>query len=286
MTEKNIKIDISSTLLEKSIDLAKNFLEKLLIPSIEETGLLMKEKVTFWRFKNQVIILNKAQEYCRKNNIKPKSISLKLLCPLIENSSLEDEEFLQNKWAVLLSNMIDSDQNIENHVFPFLLSQISKSEFISLEQLIFMTDEKLMKLNLELKEFKVFKENEELILKEKIQQIINSKDLNGKKNIVEIKNKLHDLTKKETIINNNIRKPEYLPNTVLQEFEIANLVRLGLIKSIPQHSAYSKKLEIRNNPDSKYLTIEDLEIEIENQGDVYIMTDLGNLFIKSCNDKK
>ena len=66
------KIDITSTAIEKGLDIAKNFLDKLIIPTVEETGLLFKDKVTMWRFKNQVKMLNKAKEYCEKNKIDPK----------------------------------------------------------------------------------------------------------------------------------------------------------------------------------------------------------------------
>ena len=65
----------------------------------------------------------------RKTNIPTKIISLKLLCPLLDYSALEEDEVLQDKWATLLGNMVDSEQNIENHVFPYILSQISKQNF-------------------------------------------------------------------------------------------------------------------------------------------------------------
>src|SRR5690606_30389556 len=112
-------INIKSSTIEKGIELAKDFLDKLIMPAVEETGLLIKEKVTYWKFKNQVKVLNKAKEYCEKNGIKPKTISFKLLVPLIETSALEEDEVLQDKWAILLTNMVDSEQNVENHVFPY-----------------------------------------------------------------------------------------------------------------------------------------------------------------------
>ena len=48
------KIDITSTALEKGVDVAKSFLDKLIMPAIEEVGLLMKDHVTMWKFKNQI----------------------------------------------------------------------------------------------------------------------------------------------------------------------------------------------------------------------------------------
>jgi len=128
------KFDIKSSTIEKGLEIAKSFVDKLIMPSIEETGLLMKDHITMWRFKNQVKMLNRAKEYCEKHNIQPKKISLKVLSPLLEYSSLEEEEVMQDKWSILLSNLIDSEQNIENHVFPYILSQLSADEFLPLER--------------------------------------------------------------------------------------------------------------------------------------------------------
>lgn len=287
MAKNRLKIDISSTAIEKGIDLAKEFLEKLILPPIEETGLLMKEKVTYWRFQNQVKMINKAREYCLKNNIQTKSISLKLLCPLIENASLEDDEFLQDKWAILLSNLVDSEQNIENHVFPFLLGQISKSEFIILEKCFFLKEEKLKKLNLELKNFRILKLEKEVNLKEKIDLNENLEN-NGEKNKNKrnLEKELRDLEREENRLLVETLKPDFLPEYELEEFELANLIRLGLIKSIPQHNVYSNGAEIKNDPSSDYLILDNLEIEIESKEDIYLMTELGDLFLKACNEKK
>ena len=41
------KLDITSTALEEGVDLAKGFLDKLIVPAIEERGLLLKGRVTF-----------------------------------------------------------------------------------------------------------------------------------------------------------------------------------------------------------------------------------------------
>jgi len=74
-------------------------------------------------------MVNQAQA-CKGHNISPKQISLKLLSPLLEYSSLEEDDELLAKWSFLLGNLVDSDQkNTDNHVFPYILSQISKDEF-------------------------------------------------------------------------------------------------------------------------------------------------------------
>jgi hypothetical protein len=135
MSDKPTKVDITSTALEKTIDTAKEFLDKLIMSSVEEAGLIIKDQIVYLRFKNQIRILNKARENCERQKVTPKSISLKILAPLLQNATLEDNEELQDKWAILLTNLVDSNQNIENNVFPYLLGQLSLDEFKILEEI-------------------------------------------------------------------------------------------------------------------------------------------------------
>jgi len=65
------KIDISSKTIEKCLDVAKEFLQKLIGPGLEEAGLLIRENVAMWRFNNQVSILQKANEICERKGITP-----------------------------------------------------------------------------------------------------------------------------------------------------------------------------------------------------------------------
>lgn len=99
------KIDITSTAIEKALDLAKEFLQKLIGPTVEEFGLLMSDNVKFLRFKNQIKILNRAQKYVEQKNLETKILPLKVLVPLLENASLEEDEILQDKWAHLLASL-------------------------------------------------------------------------------------------------------------------------------------------------------------------------------------
>lgn len=293
------KIDISSTVLEKGIDLAKGFLDKLISPALEETGLLLKDKVTLWKFKNQVKMLNKAKEHCENNNISTKAISLKLLCPLLDYAALEEDEILQDKWAILLSNMVDSEQNIENHVFPYLLSQISTNEFLLIEMVLSLKNERDSRLIDELSQLKKDKpsiiKDIDLKVKELKEQISNIKE-KGKKPIFPqtwefqqkinaLENEKREFIEKERKIEKSIIEPELVPYDDLEEYEISNLVRLGIIKSVPRPYAYVSGHQIYNNPNSEYLSLDDLEIEIESEADDFILTGLGEKFIEACNVK-
>lgn len=292
------KLNITSTAIEKGIDLAKDFLGKLILPSIEETGLLLQDKVTLWRFNNQVKMLNKAQAVCEKHNIKPKTISLKLLCPLLDYTGLEENEILQDKWANLLTNMIDSEQNIENHVFPYLLSQISLDEFILVESVYNKKNERVGSNKEELTEFL----DSKLILEEELktqleryvaenkvekENIVKSEAFaERQRKILNIDSKLRNLTAQEKILRSKIEQNEYIPTSEIKGYEVSNLLRLGIIKNIPRPYAYVEKSLIKNDPYSEYLELRDIEITIDSEEDDLIVSQLGELFITACNEKK
>ena len=129
------KLDITSTAVEKGIDLVKGFVEKLVGASIEEVGLMWADNVKLRRFKNQIKILTKAQKIVAESGINVKQISLKTLVPLLEYSSLEDDETLQDKWTNLIVNFIDSNQKYESTIFPFILNQLSSKEVFILDDM-------------------------------------------------------------------------------------------------------------------------------------------------------
>ena len=124
MTELNLK----STTIEKGLDLLKGFLERAIGPSIDEYGLILQDKVKLRRLKNQINIFEKAKQIAEKKGIDVKQINLKALFPLLEGIALEEEKALQDMWANLFVNYIDSNKNLNSNVYPSILSQISTHE--------------------------------------------------------------------------------------------------------------------------------------------------------------
>ncbi|PJJ58597.1 Abi-alpha family protein [Hymenobacter chitinivorans] len=87
-------------------DKAQGLIKGLFGKAFEETGEMIADQVRLRRFKNQVKILKKAQSYLTENSIDTQKISLKVLSPLLEYSSLEEEESLQERWSKLIKNIL------------------------------------------------------------------------------------------------------------------------------------------------------------------------------------
>jgi hypothetical protein len=295
MTE--IKVEISSKAIEKGLDIAKDFLDKLITPAVEEVGLLLKDQVSLWRLKNQIKVLNKAKEYCLNQNIDPKTLSLKLLTPLLDNASLEEDETLQNKWAYLLGNMVDSEQNIDNHVFPYLLSQLSVEEFELLELVYCNKVERVESLTLEFQEFKKARPIQEIEIKERIKSLgkmiaeKRADNIAGKRytsihewegDIYRLKKTLKELAVKELSFGKRIQEAEYVPSGGLKEYQFSNLIRLGVVKVRLLPYSKGQTLKIPNDPEKDYLTVS-FEVEIEADQEELYLTELGELFVCACN---
>lgn len=132
-----MKIDVSSTVIEKGLDLITGFIEKLAGSSIEEAGLLLADKVKLRRLNNQIKIFSRAKEIAEENNLSIKQINLKTLVPLLEFSSLEEDENLQDKWSNLIVNFSNAKANYESSIFPFILNQLSSREVVELDRIKF-----------------------------------------------------------------------------------------------------------------------------------------------------
>jgi len=97
------------------IDKSEALLKTLFCPSFEELGGMISGSVKLRRFKNQLKIFEEAQDILKKKNINPKNVSLKVLAPLIELSSYEEDETLQKKWSNLIASIL-----IDNEDVPFI----------------------------------------------------------------------------------------------------------------------------------------------------------------------
>ena len=126
-------LNLPKHILKKSEELLKTFFG----PSVADASGIISDQVKLRRFKNQITILEKAQVFIKEKGIDPKELDLKVLAPLIEHSSLEENETLQEKWAKLIANTLTEDRQVrleQNCVN--IMSKISEEEAVSLDKLL------------------------------------------------------------------------------------------------------------------------------------------------------
>jgi len=88
-----------------------NFVETISGPFAAEIGAVFGDKAKVYRLKNAVKCMKKAKEILEEVGINPGQVKPRILLPLIENASLDEDEGLQEKWAALLANAANPKHN-------------------------------------------------------------------------------------------------------------------------------------------------------------------------------
>lgn len=241
----------------KDLNLPKQLLDKgeklfvgLFGPSFDEFSGIISDQVKLRRFKNQIKILEKASEYLKEKGIEPMKVNLKVLAPMVELSSLEEDETLQNKWSKLISNVLTEDSSIRLEQSAIsILNKISP---------------------------------EEALLHDLIYKIFSSKraerfcKLNGRSSLVK---QLTDFKPNWTSISLNELKDK--SNYTEEDIDsyVSNLVSLGVIKwDAPDVDVTAEK----NSDDPSDLDI-DVSVDV-NEPDAIQITILGIKFYLLCNE--
>ena|GEM_PF-6161510 len=86
------------------IKAARPALSTVFKPALEEIGEAGRDYVKGLRAKAGAKVLIDAGNVLVEANIEPQEVPFKVLVPLIESASLEEDEFLQKTWANLLAN--------------------------------------------------------------------------------------------------------------------------------------------------------------------------------------
>lgn len=249
------QLNIKSSTIEKGLELAKGFIDKLIGPTIEEVGLLFADNIKYFRFKNQVKILLKAKKYVESKNIDTKEIPLKILVPLLEKASLEESEELQDKWAKMITNLADSESNLQNQIFPYILSQLSIEEFNGLKGLL--------------------EKEKGFWNKSKILHELRAKEGNNffpSENVRKLQDELDVIQQEGFIVSNDFT------------YELSNIERLGLMKKtlpnviVEEFNTGSRLAEYGESEEWHQLETKYESLELN----TYRITELGVSFIEIC----
>lgn len=103
---------------QKGMDLLMqvgNFLGGVFRPAATELGQLLGDQMRYWRFKNAVNIMTKAEEIAKERKLSSdqmKALSFGAGVRLLEAASQEDDESVQEMWARLIANSVDPNTEV------------------------------------------------------------------------------------------------------------------------------------------------------------------------------
>jgi Abortive infection alpha len=96
------------------------------------------------RYERQVRLMTRVEEINRQNGLAgpTRAIPLKLAVPLIQNATLEEDDFLQDRWAALLVNAANANFDIEiRRAYLGMLAELTALDVEILEAIYTLPDE-------------------------------------------------------------------------------------------------------------------------------------------------
>lgn len=106
-----------------------------IVPDFIKDGVgILSDQVKLWRWSNQINIIKKAQAKIEASGLNKKQIPLKVLVPIIQNSSLEQDENMQDKWANMLANSATGSIEVSPN-YAAILNELSPIEVVILDKI-------------------------------------------------------------------------------------------------------------------------------------------------------
>lgn len=124
---------------DKLIGLARSmgvFISSLTKGSIEEGIGIFEDKLKYLRWERQVRLVKRANEYIKESGLSgvERALPLKFAIPLLQGASLEDDDYLQDKWAQLLANSVIRNGIEIKRVYIDILERLSPLEVRIIEK--------------------------------------------------------------------------------------------------------------------------------------------------------
>src|SRR6266446_911734 len=102
--------------------------KRMLGPAADELAEMWRDQVRLYRYERQVKCVEKAERMAQEAGFTPQAVPPKILFPLLEGASFEDNEDLHTMWAALLANAASSESKALRPSFISILRELAPDE--------------------------------------------------------------------------------------------------------------------------------------------------------------
>lgn len=120
----------------QALETVRHYLDKIVDAPLKEFGELLADQIKFWRYKNQIKMLQKSKELLEKKGISPRKARPDTVFPLIEAAGDVEDETLSDMFAGLLASHLNPDTYDTVHPsYAKVLSQLAPLDVTILSEL-------------------------------------------------------------------------------------------------------------------------------------------------------
>lgn len=118
----------------KAIDAAREaggFIARFVAGPLEQGIGIFEDRLRYTRWERQIRLMSRAEEFLKQSGLSgpTRAVPLKLAIPLLQGATLEDDDGLQDRWAVLLVNAANASFDTEiGRSFLVILEQMTALE--------------------------------------------------------------------------------------------------------------------------------------------------------------
>lgn len=118
-----------------------DIVKAMLGPATAEIAERFRDDVRLYRYRRQLDCLKKAEKMATDAGFTPKAVPIKILFPLLEGASVEEDEDLHTMWAALLANTASPTKGeMVRPGFIAILKQMAPDEVVLLKGIVELTD--------------------------------------------------------------------------------------------------------------------------------------------------
>jgi hypothetical protein len=125
--------DVGEIIKSGAFDKLADIMHKLAGPMADQVGLLLGEKVMEYRAKNWVSVVNRTRKILTEAHLLPRAVPPRLFLPILEASSVEGDETLQDQWAGLLASASEESDSLSPS-FVETLKQLTPADAKALNE--------------------------------------------------------------------------------------------------------------------------------------------------------
>ncbi|MBZ5571521.1 MAG: DUF4393 domain-containing protein [Acidobacteriia bacterium] len=121
--------ELAKSALKEVLAPVMDLFQRLLGPAADEVGQSFADSARVWRLKRAIRLVEHVKVLVESAGIDVRPVAPRLLFPILDGASLEDDDELQHRWAALLTNAATPD--FESEVFPSfpgILKEITSAE--------------------------------------------------------------------------------------------------------------------------------------------------------------
>ena len=129
MNEEEQGLELAKEGVKQLLEPVTDIIKRLFGPAAAEIGLAWGDSFRLWRLKRTVRLLEDVRQVTSDAGLQLKPVAPRILFPLLESASLQDDEDLHQRWVALLTNAARSDFEGELlPCFPDILKQLTSEE--------------------------------------------------------------------------------------------------------------------------------------------------------------